>query len=76
MIIPYTLIEPETLNNLIEEFVSRDGTDNGFDQSLPDRVNRVMAALKSGEMVLVFDQESQTPNILPKETVQDTSGQQ
>ncbi|MFK0572666.1 YheU family protein [Endozoicomonas sp.] len=73
MIIPYHMIAPETLSRLIEEFVSRDGTDNGYDESLAKRVKKVMARLKSGDMVIVFDQESQTPNILPKEIATELS---
>lgn len=31
MLIPYEQLEPDTLTRLIEDFVSRDGTDNGDD---------------------------------------------
>lgn len=67
MIIPYEMIEPEALNRLIEEFVSREGTDNGYEEALSMRVAQVLFRLKSGDMVIVFDQESQTPNILHKD---------
>lgn len=67
MIIPYEMIEPETLKSLIEEFVSREGTDNGYDDALAKRVAQVLSRLKSGDMVIVFDQESQTPNIMHKD---------
>ena len=67
MIVPFKMINGETLRNLVEEFVSRDGTDNGYDQNLEDRAERVMGMLKSGEMVVVFDQATETANILPKE---------
>lgn len=61
------MIEPETLKSLIEEFVSRDGTDNGYDEVLSKRVTQVSSLLKSGELVIVFDHGSQTPNILHKD---------
>ena len=67
MIVPFEMINGATLRNLVEEFVSRDGTDNGYDQSLEDRVERVIRMLKSGEMVVVFDQATETANILAKE---------
>ncbi len=67
MIIPYEMLEQETLHCLIEEFVSREGTDNGYDEALSRRVAQILSRLKSGEMVIVFDQESQTPNILHKD---------
>lgn len=66
MIIPYTLLEPVTLRNLIEEFVSRDGTDNGYDQSLDSRVKAVLALLKKGDAEVVFDETQQSTNIVLK----------
>ncbi|WP_330926946.1 YheU family protein [Candidatus Sororendozoicomonas aggregata] len=66
MIIPYTLLEPATLRNLIEEFVSRDGTDNGYDQSLDSRVKAVLALLKKGDAEVVFDETQQSTNIVLK----------
>lgn len=70
MIIPYKMLDEDTLQNLIEEFVSRDGTDNGYDETLSGKVTQVLRGLSSGELVLVFDHESQTPNILSKEAAQ------
>ncbi len=66
MIIPYDMLEQDTLKNLIEEFVSRDGTDNGYDETLSRKVEQVLRGLRCGELVLVFDHESQTANILAK----------
>lgn len=67
MIIPYDLLAADTLTNLIEEFVSREGTDNGYDETLNGKVEQVLRCLKTGEWVIVFDEESQTPNILPRD---------
>ena len=67
MIVPFEMIDREALHNLVEEFVSRDGTDNGYDQSLADRVEQVMRMLKSNELVVVFEQTTETANILPKD---------
>lgn len=66
MIIPYDMLEQDTLQNLVEEFVSRDGTDNGYDETLSQKVEQVLRGLRCGELVLVFDHESQTANILTK----------
>ncbi len=68
MIIPYTLLEPTTLRNVIEEFVSRDGTDNGYDQPLESRVKAVLALLKRGDAEVVFDEVRQSTNIVLKIT--------
>lgn len=67
LIIPFDLIETETLSRLIEEFVSREGTDNGYEETLTEKAKQVLSRLKCGEMVIVFDHESQTANILPKD---------
>ncbi|MET4695453.1 YheU family protein [Endozoicomonas lisbonensis] len=72
MIIPYKEIEPDTLNNLIEEFVTRDGTDNGYDQPLEQKVGSILKQLKQGEVVIVFDPNLDSVNIVPRNTVTTT----
>jgi uncharacterized protein YheU (UPF0270 family) len=49
-------LQPETLRRLIEEFVTRDGTDYGeTETSLEDRVAQVREQLRRREAVIVFD---------------------
>ncbi|WP_374442120.1 YheU family protein [Pseudomonas panipatensis] len=69
MLIPYDLIEAETLNNLLEDFVTRDGTDNGDDTLLQTRVERARHALQRGEAVIVFEPESQQCQLMLKSEV-------
>ena len=64
MIIPYQELEAETLNNLITEFVSRDGTDNGYESNIERRIEQVLRQLKAKEAVIVFDHESESVNII------------
>lgn len=76
MLIPHDLLEAETLNNLLEDFVTREGTDNGDDTPLATRVERARHALKRGEAVIVFDPESQQCQLklkveVPKQWLQD-----
>lgn len=59
MLIPYHRLEGETLTRLIEDFVTRDGTDNGDDTPLDIRIARVRRALEKKQAVIVFDAESQ-----------------
>lgn len=59
MLIPHDLLEADTLTRLIEDFVTRDGTDNGDETPLETRVARVRGALDKGEAVIVFDADSQ-----------------
>ena len=69
MLIPHDLLEAETLNNLLEDFVTREGTDNGDDTPLDVRVERARHALKRGEAVIVFDPESQQCQLMLKSEV-------
>jgi uncharacterized protein YheU (UPF0270 family) len=63
--IPYDQLNPETLNGVIEEFVTREGTDYGeIEVSLETKISQVLGQLKSGKAVIVFDQDSETCDIL------------
>ncbi|GAA05205.1 MULTISPECIES: YheU family protein [Photobacterium] len=64
MIIPWQDIAPETLTNLIEQFVLREGTDYGeTEMSLESKVNVVLNQLKSGEAVIVFSELHESVDI-------------
>ena len=76
MLIPHALLEAETLTRLIEDFVTREGTDNGDDTPLATRVARVQQALKRREAVIAFDSEHQQCQLLlssevPREWLED-----
>lgn len=55
MLIPPDLLEADTLTRLLEDFVTREGTDNGDDTPLAVRVERVRRALGRREAVIVFN---------------------
>jgi uncharacterized protein YheU (UPF0270 family) len=68
MHIPYDQLNPETLNALLEEFVSRDGTDYGEEEmALETKVGQVKAKLASGDAVILFSESTGQCNIVPKE---------
>lgn len=68
MIIPYDRLSPEALNGLIEEFVTRPGTDTGYTKNtLEQNIDMVKRQLKRGDAVIVFDETTETANILPKD---------
>ena len=69
MIIPPNMLEEATLKSLVEEFVTRNGTDNGDDSSLQQRVNAVMNQLALKQVVIVYDDVTETTNIVPADTV-------
>lgn len=64
---PWQDLAPETLDNLIESFVLREGTDYGeHERSLEQKVNDVKRQLKSGDVVLVWSELHETVNIMPR----------
>jgi uncharacterized protein YheU (UPF0270 family) len=68
MIIPPEQLSPDTLTSLIEEFVSRDGTDYGNEEvSLSVKVEQVRSKLKSGEAVILFSESKGLCNIVSKD---------
>jgi uncharacterized protein YheU (UPF0270 family) len=68
IIIPHDRLSQEALQGLIEEFVTRDGTDTGYtDGSLEENVELVMRQLQRGDVVIVFNEVTGTANIVPKE---------
>lgn len=70
MIIPFQSIAADTLQNLIEEFVTREGTDYGdYQQTLADKVNSVRQRLQSGEVVILFIESSQSVNIVDRQSL-------
>ncbi len=58
MIIPHDQLAVATLDNLLEDFVTRDGTDNGDETPLATRTQRARRALETGEAVILFDPDS------------------
>lgn len=69
MLIPHRMLEADTLTRLIEDFVTREGTDNGDDTPLPVRVERVRRALDQGQAVIAFDPDSQQCQLMLKRDV-------
>lgn len=69
MLIPYDQLAPDTLTGLIEDFVTRDGTDNGDDTPLQTRVLRVRQALTKGQAFIVFDPDSQQCQLMLKHDI-------
>ena len=66
--IQYDQLSPEALHGVIEEFVTRDGTDYGeIEVPLETRMIQLMNQLKSGKVLIVFDIESETCNILKRD---------
>lgn len=71
MIIPYERLSPEALRGLIEEFVTRPGTDTGYTaKGLAENVAMVRAQLRRGEAFVVYDEKTQTANLVTRQEVE------
>ena len=67
MIIPYEQISADALQGLMEEFITREGTDYGVDEvSLSTKVGQINALLKRREIVVVFDVTTESISLLPR----------
>jgi len=70
MIIPYEQLSGEALHALIEDFVTRDGTDYGEREvALHTKVDQVRAQLRRGDAVITFDPDTGTCAIVPAREV-------
>lgn len=65
-IVPINKLSAQALKGVIEEFITRGGTDYGaVEASLETKFKQVKNKLKDGSAVLVFDDETETTNIFP-----------
>lgn len=63
--VPYDQLSADALRGLIEEFVTRDGTDYGTkERTLESKMSEVRRLLERGEARVVFDPGSGTANIV------------
>jgi uncharacterized protein YheU (UPF0270 family) len=63
MLIPHLQLSPVALRAIVEEFVTRDGTDHS---SIEQRIELVLRQLDVGSVELHFEPETETSNILPR----------
>ncbi len=74
--VPVTRLSPETLQGLLEEFASRDGTDYGERETpLEDRVSQLREGLSEGEVELIYDLESESWDLLTRDRALELLGE-
>jgi hypothetical protein len=67
MIIPHQQLSAEALDGLIEEFITREGTDYGWEEvALASKVTQVRRQIERGDVVIVFDPASESVSLLTK----------
>jgi uncharacterized protein YheU (UPF0270 family) len=65
MIIPQSAISSEALEGIIKEFVLREGTEYGAtDVSLETKVKQVQRQLDRGDVVVVFDEATESVDLV------------
>jgi uncharacterized protein YheU (UPF0270 family) len=63
--VPLDALSDAALRGLVEEFVSRDGTDYGrHERSLEEKVTDVRRQLQRGEAAIMFDPETRSTTIV------------
>jgi hypothetical protein len=63
--VPLAALSPAARRGLVEEFVTRDGTDYGWrERTLDEKVRDVMRQLERGEAKIVFDPASRSATIV------------
>ncbi len=64
VVIPIDSLAPDTLRRVVEEFVSREATDYGYEVPFERKVDEVVAQLRRGEAELRYDEALQTTQIV------------
>lgn len=66
--IPPARLAADVLAALLEEFASRDGTDYGArEQPLEAKVDQLHSQLANGRLALLYDGDSETWDLLPRD---------
>lgn len=66
MRIPHRQLSADALQGVLEEFVTREGTDYGGESfSLAEKVSQVRVQLDRGDVELVYDQDTESCNVVP-----------
>ncbi len=67
IVIPISQLQEETLNSILEEFITREGTDYGdYEISLQQKVDRLKRQIVQGDVVIVFDSVLESVNLMTK----------
>ncbi len=65
MLIPSEHLSHDALTGLIEEFITREGTDYGvLEMDLNTKVQQVKQQLDQGDIVIVFDAATESVNLM------------
>lgn len=70
--VPKEMLSEQALRGIALEFVSREGTDYGHaDWDMEAKVDQVIRQIDSGDVVIAFDDRTQTCNLIKREDAQE-----
>ena len=71
MIIPYTELDADTLNSLVQSFILREGTDYGNNEvSLDNKTRQILEQIYSNKIVIVDSELHETCDLVPANQLQ------
>ena len=69
--VPYRSLSAEALEGLVDEFITREGTDYGErEHSLDEKRATVMRQLSRNEIAILFDPESESTTLVPRDALE------
>ena len=66
--IPWQSLSEDALAGVVEEFVTREGTDYGHEYSLAEKCRAVVGQLERGEAEITFDEETLSCSVVLKDS--------
>jgi len=76
LIIPFEQLSEDAVQGLIEEFITREGTEYGdVERSLSEKVDDIRSQLLAKEIVIVFDAYLESVSLQPKLQAQELERQ-
>ena len=66
--VPWQQLSPDALQGLLESYINREGTDYGeVELSLDAKLARLRAQVEKGEVLIFFDEETETCQLIGRE---------
>lgn len=73
MLIPYQQLDAMTLNNLIEQYILREGTDYGeVEFSLQQKTQQILTQIKNEEIFIMYSELNESVTLISKQEFQQT----
>ncbi len=74
MIIPPEKLTIEALRSIVESVIIREGTDYGEHEfTLDEKVSELLPQVLRGEVLISYDEESESVTLLPKEAAAESA---